>query len=87
MGYLVYGLWLVPILVPRNCLLLVKRRMAWRSHGKDNNDLVDHLFQNDIIKSKEVSVKVRKQVTNYNYDLFSKLNYIGSNKKITIIID
>ncbi|KAB7497913.1 Protein-L-isoaspartate(D-aspartate) O-methyltransferase [Armadillidium nasatum] len=45
-----------------NCLTLYSfisyqsshRIMAWRSHGKDNNDMVRHLKDNHIIKSPEV---------------------------------
>jgi len=43
-----------------------RRKMAWRSHGKNNNDLVDHLFKNDIIKSTQV-VSAMKSVDRGNY--------------------
>ena len=40
--------------------------MAWRSHGEDNQSMVEHLFSNNIIKSEEVKV-VMKQVDRGNY--------------------
>jgi len=40
--------------------------MAWRSHGEDNDSLVQNLFNNHIIKSEEVR-DVMKQVDRGNY--------------------
>jgi len=34
--------------------LLLSRTMAWRSHGKDNSDMVRHLKSNGIIKTESV---------------------------------
>lgn len=36
--------------------------MAWRSHGNDNNSLVDALHANGIIKSMEVREGGREEV-------------------------
>lgn len=40
--------------------------MAWRSHGVDNNDLVNNLYKNNIIKSKHV-MDVMKRVDRGSY--------------------
>ena len=34
--------------------------MSWRSHGRDNDDLVEALKRNKIVKSKEVEVAMKK---------------------------
>jgi len=47
-------------------LVLPHSNMAWRSHGEDNDSLVQNLFNNHIIKSEEVR-DVMKQVDRGNY--------------------
>lgn len=44
--------------------------MEWRSHGKDNNDLISQLKRNKIIKSQRVEEAMRK-VDRGNYCHFS----------------
>lgn len=44
--------------------------MEWRSHGKDNNDLISQLKRNKIIKSQRVEESMRK-VDRGNYCHFS----------------
>jgi len=42
------------------CVLAPQRGMAWRSHGKDNDDLVTQLKANRVIKSESVEAAMRK---------------------------
>lgn len=40
--------------------------MAWRSHGKDNKQLIENLYNNGVVRSAEVAA-VMKQVDRANY--------------------
>ena len=60
-------------------LFVLGNSMAWRSHGKDNGDLVDQLRNNNVLTSKRVESAMRKVDRGH----FSKRNpYLDSPQPI-----
>jgi protein-L-isoaspartate(D-aspartate) O-methyltransferase len=47
--------------------------MAWFSHGRDNNDLVDSLVRNHLLKSPEI-IKAMKAIDRYHFILPSAIS-------------
>eukprot|EP00112_Aurelia_sp_Birch-Aquarium-sp1_P003834 Seg1431.8 transcript_id=Seg1431.8/GoldUCD/mRNA.D3Y31 product=Protein-L-isoaspartate protein_id=Seg1431.8/GoldUCD/D3Y31 len=57
---------LIKNIVTLFCVFTPQRTMAWRSHGKDNDDLITQLKANKVVKSASVETAMR-QVDRGNY--------------------